>query len=254
MSVVAPRGLMVTTLEGDRPPYVEPFTTSELLTIEAGLQEAWRNVSVCASDDEVRITVKLVEAIVVVLRSRTVAGFDFDTFETPVRGGEVCDYERKQLEKRPDLVFRKVGLAPGVGEKTLWGLFVECKIVDRSHSVANYCRHGVLRFVTGKYAWAVSSAMMLGYCRPGYSLPGTVNAHLRRRLPGVKTTYQAVYDCVGDALVACSDSVSWKSEHQRNWCYPQGGNPGPITVFHLWFKVEEEPAALPSVVGASDSG
>lgn len=56
------------------------------------------------------------------------------------------------------------------GRESQYGFFIECKIIGRSkdnHTVHEYCRAGVRRFVTGQYAAAMPSGMMLAYVRDG---------------------------------------------------------------------------------------
>jgi hypothetical protein len=237
MSVAGPQGLLSASYERAMP-YLTIFTESELLTIEAAIKEAWgRVLSAGASnfEREVDLTVRLVAELDSLMsdESSPVPGFDPDTFETPIRGGEVEDYRGTHLEKRPDLVFRRAGSNPGVCRR-FCGLFVECKMVDERRTMARYCADGVARFVKGEYAWAVTYAMMLGYARDGYSLPRDVERHFRRR--GAGNSYGLRRRIL---LRRGNGSEVWDSHHERTWLYvhPHVGMPGPITIMHLWLKL-----------------
>jgi hypothetical protein len=44
------------------------------------------------------------------------------------------------------------------------GIFIECKPVDAAHSLlTDYCEAGIVRFIVGDYAWAMTEALMVGY-------------------------------------------------------------------------------------------
>jgi hypothetical protein len=239
-------GLFVRPRSEERLPYPDPFTTSELSTIEDALTEAWRRVvrnGVSDTDDEVHLTARLIDELDQLMSTEpdTVAGFDSDTFETPVRGGELQDYRGDRLEKRPDIVFRPAGrqraIGAGIRRRQFWGLFVECKIVDQGHTMSTYCRDGLQRFVNGNYAWAVSSAMMLGYARDGYALPLHLERHFRR-----KDVDKRRYGRHGDTLSSrAQGSRAWVSRHDRNWRHvePAGADPGVMTVVHLWLDLDD---------------
>ena len=60
-------------------------------------------------------------------------------------------------------------------------VFVEAKLLARSRGLWQYCEHGLNRFVTGDYAWATDTAMLLGY-RHGstLALPAALAAYLTK--------------------------------------------------------------------------
>lgn len=244
MSISAPRGLVGQEPVLPQYPYrLPPFTSSEMLVIEAALRMAWARVSrsIGANATEPKISERLIAELdrMMNLEPPAVPGFDSDTFETPSRGQELVDFTGAYLEKRPDITLRKIGRYPEVPEKTHWALFVECKILDEGRTAGTYCRDGLMRFVDGKYAWAVSSAMMLGYCREGYSLPQTLERHFERKIrdKADKRRYHEKYCCVATKLGSpLGVSRAWISEHRRDWSYPSPneGEPGPVSVTHLW--------------------
>lgn len=47
--------------------------------------------------------------------------------------------------------------------------------------MSRYCGDGLLRFVDGRYAWAVALGLMVGYARSGYTLPDHVEEHLQAK-------------------------------------------------------------------------
>jgi hypothetical protein len=230
------RGLMA---RGAPPslPYGCPFTVGELLAIEEAICVAWKAIWAEAAEvdlDEVGITSRLEGELGRMMNHEPplVEGFTRATFETPVRGGELESFDGKKLEKRPDMVIRRAGLLPGVSDPKLCGLFVECKIVDKSRPMSRYAGDGLVRFVNGTYAWAVSFAMMLGYARVGYALPAKLRTHLAR--------FGAAYETVPGSLQRRSPSgkrpAIWETRHARKFAYRPGfsGRPGEIVMSHLW--------------------
>lgn len=88
------------------------------------------------------------------------------SFETVNRGAKVEAADGRRIELMPDLVFRPP-IPPGVRNRSNWGYFVECKIVDGTKSVGLYCTEGVARFVSGEYAAWMPCGGMLAYVRDG---------------------------------------------------------------------------------------
>ena len=162
-----------------------------------------------------------------------VPGFTADIYETLDRGNELEDYRGKELEKRPDMTFRPTGRASNLPGKRHWGLFCECKRIGPTNVAATYCKQGLVRFIEGKYAWAVSVAMMIGFARDGYTLPETIDKHFRRKN---SPTYNRRKDKLEPAG---QPSQAWVSVHERSWTYvgDTGGAPGPISVRHIWLPV-----------------
>lgn len=122
------------------------------------------------SADEDTITLELVWIIENRLRQQgEVKGFDSGMFGRVSREPKVTNFDKKHPDKMPDIFFglKRNGL-PTLSEQD--GLFVECKPVDRNHSVsAHYCKKGLARFVMGDYAWAMQEALMVGYVTAPYS-------------------------------------------------------------------------------------
>ena len=124
------------------------------------------------------------------------------------------------INKQPDLTFRPNIPYPEVVNLTNWGWFVECKIIDASHSLGDYRDQGVRRFSDAEYAAAMGSAAMLGYVRDG----------------------QQPKKCLPDLLVGCMGTTNVQagtilnevvSVHSRP---PSDFGRGPIALTHLWLQ------------------
>jgi len=220
-----------------------PYPTPSLplrRAIEMALRVAWQRIKKGTAAyrkqlrmaSEVHLTTVLVEQLNALRADPTtpVPGFTGSLFETVIRGGEVTNFDGSALEKRPDMVFRTVGVPTGINT-THCGLFVECKVVNATHPLGLYATHGVRRFVDGEYAWAMTCAMMLAYV--GSSV--TVAAHLlpllnkKKKRLGTKLLPTIRVDDVK------SKPPVFVSTHGRKWTFPNGQpNPGPIELGHLW--------------------
>ncbi len=160
------------------------------------------------------------------------SGFTGSLFQDVVRGAEIPNYNNQSLEKRPDLTFRLISIQPGL-DRSLYALFVECKIVGPSHPVTAYCGGGILRFVAGDYAWAMPCGMLLAYAHPGFSVSGVLLPYLRRATSEteelqVRHSPRSSRDFSGGPLI-------YESGHQRTWTYPgRNHGPGDISLLHLW--------------------
>jgi hypothetical protein len=209
------------------------------MSIEEAICLAWDRLWLWKRVDgstahEVTITSKLEHELRVMMNTEppAVAGFTAETFETPVRGGELENFDGEKLEKRPDLVIRRAGPLAGVFDRAHCGLFIECKVIDRSRPMSRYAGDGLVRFFNGTYAWAVGFAMMLGYAREGYALPAKLRTHFSK--------FGGLYGTVPGSL-QCRTPPSkrptiWETRHLRNFAYrPEfSGQPGEIVVSHLW--------------------
>lgn len=203
--------------------------------VEKALSIAWREVLTridVKRESEAAITTELANVLNRYLDDplRPVSGFSGSTFETVQRGGETQNYNGVHIEKRPDLTIRLGGRRSGMAiDRAQTGIFVECKILDSTHSLLDYCKHGVTRFVVGDYAWAMTHAMMVAYIRDATQKVEVLAKHLQSE----------EYACAacGDVVVdrpSPTDRVM-ETRHQRAWRYPQtSGEPGEIALVHLW--------------------
>lgn len=237
-----------------RPPYPAPFSMEERLAIEEavreGLKRAFtRDVGLQQAPlQEVAITTALERelASMMVDPSEPVEGFTCQVFETPVRGGELHDWTGTPIasEKRPDLVLRSKTRPRAGMDPRHFGLFIECKVVDRSRVMHPYVRDGLARFVDGTYAWAVPIALMVAYVQGPYVLPGTLQKYLSSD-PSTSPLNTTV------SLRALPSAANvYTSIHARSFLL-DSTSPGPIAVDHLWYVVPPiagSPTPTPSTV------
>ncbi len=138
--------------------------------VERALRWAWGEVhrrwpQVLRSGTEEQITTKMHRVLNEQSQGNRRAAPGLHSFETVSRGAKVESVDGR-IELMPDLVFRPP-LPPGVRNRSDWGYFVECKIVDGATSVGLYCSEGVVRFATAAYAAWMPSGGMLAYVRDG---------------------------------------------------------------------------------------
>jgi hypothetical protein len=230
-----PATLRVFGPDARHPPYPD-LTVFHRRAIEDALVLAWANV--CAPDSalevanakEVDITYALSDGLNELLEhpSPDMPAFSRKHFETVVTGGEVADFAGAKVQKKPDLVFRPKGELPGAAQ--YYGLFVEAKIVDATHSIRDYCDLGVKRFVDGVYAWAMNSALMVAYVRGDYAM-----RHLEEFLGDHSEDYLLRRPPVLAKSPLWHSAPIECSTHGRPWKYPvTGGLPGDIVLGHLW--------------------
>ena len=182
--------------------------------ILAAIQEAWaealREALPLPDEDD---TTAILAALITRLRADATRVPAFNTrFSLAVSDGRYATFNAGKLHKRPDLIFR---LADEVDENVGW--FVECKIVDATHKPGLYQKKGINRFIAGDYAWAMPTALMIAYAGDTYTLPDKLT------------------EIVGVAPVLCPDLGTWRTRHDRTWCYPETlRTAGPIELHHLW--------------------
>lgn len=182
----------------ERPlPYGPPFSDEEQTVIELALREALAVVLRDGTFDpahaeEKVITTKLAGELNRMLEAKPprVKGFTKSIYQHVIRGGEATSSDgqfpsplsklSQNLEKRPDLAFRTQRRLPELRHPEHFALFVECKIVDTHHSMSDYGVDGIARFVDGRYAWAVTEGLMLGYARGDFALPDKLEEHFQR--------------------------------------------------------------------------
>ena len=112
-------------------------------------------------------------------------------------------------------------------------LFVECKPVYPDHSAGvHYCTKSIIRFVRGEYAWAMTSALMIGYVRDGYSISPKLIKALEKRKKEVPTI-ALPYPCQRSKPSNNNEAVH-VSQHSRTFSYVETGQQAPaITLRHL---------------------
>jgi len=178
------------------------------------------------SADEDTITQVLAEIIENRLRkSGDVNGFNCALFGKVSREPKITNVDKKHPDKMPDIFFDlKRDQLPILSDQD--GLFVECKPVDRKHSILScYCKKGLVRFVNGDYAWAMQDALMVGYVKSPYSFIKLASVLGGRKSAALNTTYHSAVD----------EYTIYRSSHIRDFEWPESrGQACPISVAHLW--------------------
>jgi len=170
-----------------------------------------------------------------VFNKGVVDGFDRQLFTVVTRESKVRNYDGAKLDKMPDLL---IGLSDRLNVFKLsqdW-FFIECKPVDLGHSAGvHYCDKGIIRFVRGEYAWAMTSALMVGYVRNGYSISPKLTKALKKREKEVPT-FALPYPCQR-SKPGKNNEVVHISKHSRTFNYIETGRQAPaITLRHLWLR------------------
>lgn len=211
-----------------------PIPERTILLICTVIKRAWQilienppDQFVLHSADEDTITQVLVEIIENRLRkSGEIAGFDSARFGRVIREQKITNFDKKHPDKMPDIFFDlKREQYPILSDQD--GLFVECKPVDRTHSISScYCNLGLSRFVIGDYAWAMQEALMVGYVKGHYPFAelATVLDHAKKGSNLKTTSHGSVYN-----------RTIYRSIHKRELTWPEGyGGACHISVSHLW--------------------
>lgn len=211
-----------------------PVDLSVMLILEDAIRAAWEllietppSTLNLATDLEEPLNFHLHEALADrVWSCGLVAGFDEMYFRDIQSAPEVCNFDRKELKKRPDMLVKLAG-RPDTVKPSQDGIFIECKPVDTAHPLTSqYCRRGISRFVVGRYAWAMQEAIMIGYAR---ELKDTVAL-----LQEAFTKTQATTLSSGTPECGLNEG-SAVTRHRRSFCYSQTGAAAPeITLRHIW--------------------
>lgn len=188
---------------------------------------------------EPEITTMLEQQLNKMMRDETGPnGFNSALFETVVRDASVFTFDGRHIEKKPDLTFRLIDTKLRSEVAAHRAFFVECKALWDNGAVSRYCSQGIRRFVVGEYAWAVSSAAMIGYQDGSKEVATDLEPYLERdrksgnslrtvRLPGEEAV-----------VTVAGGYQAYFSQHDRPWRYPQSERgPGEISLAHLWLRV-----------------
>ena len=195
-----------------------PFPDFPLWAMRAVLAAIIRsfNDAISAAENfsgENDLSAVLVDELNELRRAATVPAFSAQLFQVVTRDGCSSTFDGTSLQKRPDMIFR---LATSLDEYEGW--FVECKIVDATHPPGLYFSMGVSRFVSGEYAWAMPSALMVAYAGTGYSTRNVTKLAPR---------------CQPSTLLKSPQLQH--SDHPRSWAYPgTSRGPGDLRILHLW--------------------
>lgn len=229
--------------EGIRLPH-PPLSLRFHLIIEAALCAAWKLMTNCGRADfdlqtanEDTITLELYERLYdEIFNKGVVAGFDSNIFASVHREPKIRNFNGSHPDKMPDIFVDFIDRSVCV-MNSQHGLFIECKPVDRKHPTGSaYCDEGLIRFVRGDYAWAMQSAMMIGYAREDYSLvPKLSEALESKRKEPISTPFGPTV-CPRTKATPLAEQVAI-SKHQRTFNYVENGLPaGVIVIRHLWLR------------------
>src|SRR6266516_2434854 len=229
--------------EGIRLPHPALSLRSHLI-VEAAICAAWelmtnqgRTGFDLRTTDEDTVTHELYERLYdEVFDKGVVDGFDREVFASVRREPKVRNFNGSNLDKMPDLLVEFIDRPAGV-MNSQHGLFIECKPVDKQHPAGSaYCDQGLIRFVRGDYAWAMQSAMMVGYAREGYSLvPKLLEAIASNRKEPIPTSFSPE-TCPCTRATASAEQVAI-SKHQRTFNYIEdNSSAGIIVIRHLWLR------------------
>jgi len=219
-----------------------PISIAVFLVVENGIRAAWelmRNRPRSGFDllraDEDVVTHELYERLYDdIFDNNVVEGFDRELLTAVTRESKLRTYDGSHLDKMPDLLF---GLSDrsGVFRRSQDWLFVECKPIDSNHSVGvHYCGKGIIRFVQGDYAWAMTSALMIGYVRNGFTISPRLNDALK--ISSTIRTIDYPHICHLSTSVPTSEVVQI-SRHERTFTYLETKrSAGAIVIRHLWLK------------------
>jgi hypothetical protein len=220
-----------------------PISLSVFLVVEEALRVAWDLMRTQPRDgfdllnaNEDAVTQELYEVLFdVVFGSDMVEGFDREVLTTITRESKVRNYDGAHLDKMPDLLVGLVDRLNVFKPSQDW-LFIECKPVDNTHSVGvHYCDKGIIRFVRGEYAWTMTSAMMIGYAKDGYTISAKLDDALNARAATIPTS-EFPKPCVRSKAGRFADVVC-VSQHDRTFRYIETSKNAPsITVRHLWLR------------------
>lgn len=188
--------------------------------------------SICDSTED-----QITERLHMILGELDAAGDDavqgLSDLQSPVREGNVRNYNGEHLDKQPDLAFRpKRGLIAS-RNSVLTAIFIECKPIDARHPVpSTYCRQGMIRFVNGDYAWGVDRGMMVGYVRNVCSLPDGLSSALS--VSKLRDQLQVTGQVEDLACTAFGETVS-QTTHMRKFHLPGAAVAvSQISIHHLW--------------------
>lgn len=220
-----------------------PIPLSVSLVVESAICASWHLLRTepragfvlpTATENEITNALK-VALLDRVFNKGIVEGFDREVFASIARDPKVENYDKSNCEKMPDLIISLVNRPSGV-INSQDGLFIECKPVDLAHSVGkHYCDKGLIRFVRGDYAWAMTSALMVGFAREGYTiLPKLKDALVKRS--SVISTLEDPHPCCSSKAGPNNELVHI-SQHARTFAYVETRQLAEaITIRHLWLR------------------
>ncbi|MDI1313813.1 hypothetical protein [Prosthecobacter sp.] len=222
----------------------KPIPLAIYLIVEEALRVAWQrlkgrtlaNFDIKTANED-KITLELYKVFYDEVFDRgLVDGFDEDRFTVGTRESKFPNYDGTKPDLMPDLIVAIKGRSD-VSLRTQDWLFIECKPVDADHTVGvHYGAKGIARFIRGEYAWAMTSALMVGYASPGYTIvPKLVKTLAIIGGRGKEfEVLQVPKPCGKSTATAFAERVH-STKHGRTFCYVENGKHAPlIELRHLW--------------------
>lgn len=221
----------------------KPIPLAVFFVVEQAIRFAWevmrqrpREDFRLDREDEDPVTAELWERLLnEVFNRNIVPGFDTTLLMKPVREAKVSNFDRSKAELMPDLLIGLIN-RPAVAIPSQDWLFIECKPVQVGRAAgAHYCDKGIIRFLRGDYAWAMTSALMVGYATTRYRIVPKLTTALRARTRKMSTT-AFPRQCKRSPASSFSEPTHI-TEHRRTFRYEQNGRQAPpIGLRHLWLK------------------
>lgn len=220
----------------------KPIPLAMFLIVEEALRVSWDRLKarmparidiLTATEDE--LTHDFYEVIYdEVFDKDLVDGFDTEHFKVVTREKKIRNFDGGHLDKMPDLFVEVAGRNPQ--RKTQDGIFIECKPIGADHTVGvHYGAKGIARFVRGEYAWAMTSALMVGYASGGYAIHSKLFDALSDRAAEFEVQ-QHPKPCARSKATKSAECVH-TTLHGRTFSYVENNQPAPpIGLRHLWLK------------------
>lgn len=186
---------------------------------------------------EPQINTEMTAEIDALRRSRKVADFTPDVFETPNVDTPTKDFTGRRLGIRPDITIRLRDLRPGVANPMVDAIFVECKILKQDSNLGAYFSDGMKRFIDGEYAWASQQGVMMGYLETSQVLPEDLEQRLVRH--GKKIEMQIVANNKSRLVRPSGMHYLAFTRHHRTWTHLNSDLPGDIELLHIWLSVAD---------------
>ena len=186
---------------------------------------------------EPQINTEMAAEIDALRRSRKVANFTPDVFETPNVDTPTKDFTGKRLGVRPDLTIRLRDLRPGVANPMVDAIFVECKILKQGSNLGTYFTDGMRRFIDGEYAWASQQGVMMAYLVTSQTLPDALEERLARNPKEIDMQVVAQ----GNRRVVRPSGRKYLAftRHHRTWVHLNNDLPGDIELLHVWLSIAD---------------
>lgn len=212
-----------------------------MIVVQNVMSAAWRvllkevsegDFSICNStEDQITGRLHMILGELDAAGDSVVSGWS--QLQTPVREGNVTNYNGMHPDKQPDFAFRPIRNLISCGNTVPTAIFIECKPIDARHPLpSTYCRDGLVRFVNGDYAWSVDRAMMIGYVRNICTLPGGLSTALADATLSHEMALSGKLE--NQPNTASGDAVCQSSHNRKFQLLGMSSPVGQIAVNHLW--------------------